>query len=162
MAAANSTPTMSMPSDTEIVFDRVFQAPKKLVFEVLTRPEHLKHWWGPRDQTLPVCEMDVRPGGSYRFVARKEGRPDIPFIGTFKEVSPYDRLVFTQKVDIPGINHGEIVVTIVLTETAGKTRMHETLTFSSRGDRDGMVNNGMERGAMDSLERLDELLARLQ
>jgi uncharacterized protein YndB with AHSA1/START domain len=144
-------------SDLEIVMSRTFKAPRELVYQACTQPRHLAEWWGPRGYTLPVCEMDVRPGGTYRFVQRGTDGADHPFSGVFREVVPPERLVMTQIYE-PFPDH-ELLVTIELEDLGdNRTRLNEHMLFDSVQSRDGMIAAGMEYGARDSMDRLAELL----
>ena len=144
-------------SDVEIEMTRTFDAPRELVFEACTRPEHMAQWWGPRGYTLPVCEMDVRPGGTYRFVQRGTDGGEHPFHGEFREVSAPSRLVLTQIYD--PIPQSELLITISFEEIGERrTRLREHMLFDSIQSRDGMLQAGMEYGARDSMDRLEEQL----
>jgi uncharacterized protein YndB with AHSA1/START domain len=94
MTATKSRLQLTLPSDTEIVMTRVFDAPRRLVFEAHSKPEHLRHWWGPREFTMALCEMDFRPGGKWRYVLRS-ARGDFAFRGEFREIVAPERIVWT-------------------------------------------------------------------
>jgi uncharacterized protein YndB with AHSA1/START domain len=132
---------------------RVFNAPRHLVFEAHTKAEHLRNWWGPRGYTLPVCDLDFRPGGKWRFVSRSaEGQEDA-FRGEFREIVPPERIVWTFEWE--GLPGHISVETLVFEEVeAGKTRLVATSVFDSKEDRDGMVESGMEAGASETWDRL--------
>jgi uncharacterized protein YndB with AHSA1/START domain len=161
-SVANSeTFKTSTPSDREIVLTRLFDAPRDLVFDAMTTPEHVKRWWGCLDDrySLPVCEIDLRPGGSWRYVGRSP-QGEYSFYGIYREVSRPDRLVFTEiYAPYPDV---ESVVTAVFTEEARKTRMTLTALYPSKDVRDMVLSTGMERGAGISYDRLEELVAELQ
>ena len=161
-AANSDTFKTTTPSDREIVVTRLFDAPRRLVFDAMTKPEHVRRWWGILDDrhSVSVCEIDLRPGGAWRFVGRgPEG--DIPaFYGVYHEISPPDRLVYTEIFE--PFPDAESVVTAVLTEEAGKTRLTVTGRYSSRKVRDLVLESGMERGAAISYDRMEDLLAELQ
>ena len=153
--------TLTLPSDREIAVERTFDAPRSLVFEAMTGCEHMSKWWGPRYLTLEVCEIDLRPGGAYRFVQKAPDGTLHPFKGVYREVAAPERIVFTQIYDVEPFSIHEAVVTSVLTERDGKTMLAQTLVFGSRETRDGMIASGMESGEAESFDRLDELLAEL-
>ena len=161
-SAANSrTFTVTTPSDTDIVMTRVFDAPRHLVFEALTRPEHVRRWWGILDDkhSVPVCEIDLRVGGAWRFVGRGPGG-DIPaFYGEYREITPPERLVNTEFFE-PFPDAGSLVTT-VLTEEGGKTRVTVTASYPSKEVRDMVLQTGMEHGAAISYDRLEEVAAGL-
>ena len=150
------------PSEREIVLTRLFDAPRRLVFDAMTRPEHVRRWWGILDDRHSVasCEIDLRVGGAWRFVGRgPEG--DFPaFYGVYREISPPERLVYTEIFE--PFPDAESVVTAVLTEEEGKTRLTVNCRYPSREVRDMVLESGMERGAGISYDRLEELVAELQ
>ncbi len=155
---ANShTFQVSTPSDTEIAMTRLFDAPRHLVFEAMTKPEHIKKWWGILDDgySVPVCEMDLRPGGKWRFVGAGPKGQSPDFYGEVREVTPPERLVYTEIfAPFPDVVS---VVTSVLTEEAGKTRLTVNCAYPSQEVRDMVVSTGMERGAAISYDRLEEV-----
>jgi uncharacterized protein YndB with AHSA1/START domain len=160
-AANSSTFTVTTPSDREIRLSRLFDAPRHLVFEALTRPEHIKRWWGSLGDgySVPVCEVDLRPGGKWRFVNRHP-KGDAEFYGEYREIAPPDRLVYTEFY-APFPASGSLVTT-VLTEEHGKTRMTVTAEYPSVDVRDTVLKTGMERGAAISYDRLEEVARELQ
>jgi len=148
------------PSDREIVLTRVFDAPRRLVFEAMTKPEHVRRWWGILDDqhSVTVCEIDLRPGGTWRFVGRGP-RGEYGFDGVYREVAPPERCVFTEIYDpFPDV---ESVVTSVLTEERGKTRLTVSCTYPSKEVRDMVMSTGMTGGAAISYDRLEEVAAEL-
>jgi len=150
------------PGKPTIVVTRLFDAPPGLVFEAITKPEHLVRWWGPRGSTLPVCENDVRPGGAYRFVSRSPNGNEYPFKGVYREVVPPKKLVFTQRFDVEPFSRDEEVVTVLLEEQNGKTMLTVTELFQSVEHRDGKMKFGAKDGMLQSYDRLAELLGGLQ
>ncbi len=156
---ASSTLQVTTPSDREIVMTRAFDAPRELVFEAWTRPEHVRHWWGWRSSTMIVCEADVRPGGSWRYVTREENGMEVPFTGVYQEVTPPERVVHTEIYDIEPFNAGDpAVTTVTFTEQGGRTVVTSTTLYPSREIRDGVLESGMESGAAESYDRLAEHL----
>jgi uncharacterized protein YndB with AHSA1/START domain len=148
--------TVSTPSDHEIRLTRLFDAPRALVFEALTRPEHIRRWWGQLGDgyDVPVCEVDLRPGGKWRFVNRHP-RGEAEFYGEYREITPPDRLVYTE-IFAPFPGDGSLVTT-VLTDEGGKTRLTVTAQYPSREIRDMVIQTGMERGAAISYDRLEDV-----
>lgn len=165
MMTENPTDAMkvSLPSDTEIVLTRDFDAPREMVFDAFTRPEHLKEWWGLRNSTLSVCEVDLRVGGAWRFVTRGPKGHENPFKGEYREINRPERLVYTliYDVDVARDSPG-LVVDDFAEKGARKTTLVETMRFPSLEERDGVLNSGMLKGAAETFERLDELLVRLR
>jgi uncharacterized protein YndB with AHSA1/START domain len=150
--------TVTLPSDLEIVMTRVLDAPRELVFEALTTCEHVKRWWGPRNTELD-CELDFRPGGSYRYVQRTPDGQEFAFRGEIREVDPPRRVVQTFEFELmPG---HVAVETMTLDEQDGKTTITSRALYQSKEDRDGIIASGMEAGAAESYDRLAELLETL-
>ena len=125
----------------ELVFDREFDAPIQAVFDAFVDPEQLPKWWGPEEMTVPVCEMDVREGGAWKTVMRSKDGKEHTVTGVYKQIQPPTKLVFTWGwVYDSGRGH-ETLVTIELSEHAGKTRMHfEQRTFAAAEHRDNHVH----------------------
>jgi uncharacterized protein YndB with AHSA1/START domain len=159
--ANSDTFKVTTPSDREIVLTRLFDAPRDLVFEAMTKPEHVKHWWGILDErySVPVCEIDLRPGGAWRFVGRGP-MGDIVFYGVYREVVPPSRLVFTEIFE--PFPDAESVITAVYTDEGGKTRMTATCVYQSIETRDAVINSGMAKGAAISYDRLEEVAISLR
>jgi uncharacterized protein YndB with AHSA1/START domain len=152
------TVAVTTPSDGEIVMARTFDAARGLVFDALTKPELLKRWHGARGWFLVDCEIDLRVGGAWRFVSRGPLGMKMGHSGVYREVSPPDRLVYTESFD----DHwypGESLVTVVLVEQDGKTTMTTTLLFPSREVRDLVLASPMKRGVGESYDLLDLVFA---
>jgi len=157
MTAANriGETTFTTPSDREIVITRVFDAPRELVFEALTNSEHVPQWYGPRGWTLPVCDIDLRPGGAWRFVLRSADGQEMGMGGVYQEITPPVRLVSTESYDdYPG----ESLNTVILSEEDGKTTLTTTVLYPSKEARDAVLESGMQDGAAETFDRLAEYL----
>jgi uncharacterized protein YndB with AHSA1/START domain len=151
--------TFTTPSDLEIVMSRVFDAPRSLVFEAHTNPEHLPHWMtGPEGWSMPVCEIDLRPGGSWRFVWRQSDGSEMEMQGAYREVDPPERLISTESW---GGDWPETLNTLVLTEEDGKTRITQTILYPSKEARDAALGTGMKDGVSMSFDRLADYLRSL-
>lgn len=149
--------TVELPSDTEILMRCSFNAPRQLVFDAFTEPEHLVHWWGPRGTSLTCCEVDLRPGGKWRMVIRDAGEEEHAFGGAILELEPPRRFVWTFGWDgMPGQEGPE---EMIFTEVDDKTTVTTRSTFPDKETRDAMLRSGMEEGATQSYERLAERLA---
>ena len=145
--------------DREIVMTRAFDAPRDLVFDAHTRPELLQRWLGVfGGWTLPVCEVDLRVGGAYRWVWRNADGREMGVRGVYREVVRPERLVNTEQFDDPWYP-GESVNTTVFVEQGGKTTMTVTMRYESREARDGVLASPMESGVAASYDKLAELLA---
>jgi uncharacterized protein YndB with AHSA1/START domain len=158
--ANSETFKVTTPSEREIVLTRLFDAPRRLVFEAMTKPEHVRRWWGCIDDHHSVqgCEIDLRPGGAWHFIGRGP-QGEYGFHGVYREITPPDRLVYTEIFDpYPDV---ESLVTQVLTEENGKTRMTVKCLYPSMEVRDTVLQTGMEQGAAISYDRLEEVAAAL-
>ena len=146
-------------SDREIVMTRVFDAPRNLVFDAYTKPDLLKRWLGVfGGYSMPVCEVDLRVGGAYRFVWRGPDGAEMGVRGVYREVVRPERLVHTEKFD-EAWYPGESLITTVLAEQGGKTTLTVTMRYESREARDAVLKSPMESGVAQSYDKLAELLA---
>jgi len=153
------TTTFSTPSDREIAATRVFDAPRRLVFEAHTNPKHIPNWMlGPDGWTMPVCEVDLRPGGTWHFVWRKSDGSEMEMRGTYKEVVPPEKLVSTESW---GPEWPETINTLTLTEENGRTTIRSTVLYPSKEARDAALKTGMKEGMTQSFNRLAEYLQSL-
>jgi uncharacterized protein YndB with AHSA1/START domain len=147
------------PSDREIAMTRVFEAQRSLIFEAYTKPELLKRWLlGPPGWSLPVCEIELKVGGTSRFVWRGPDGTEMGMRGVYREIVPPERIVHTELFDEDWTG-GETLVTTVLHEQAGRTTLTTAVHYASREVRDGALNSGMKQGVAASYDRLAELLA---
>jgi uncharacterized protein YndB with AHSA1/START domain len=140
---------------------RLFNAPRQLVFDAMSKPEHVRQWWGQLGEgySVPVCEIDFRVGGGWRFVNRHP-KGEAVFYGEYREIAPPGRVVFTEIYE--PFPEAVSVVTSELTEESGKTRLTVTARYPSRAVRDLVLGTGMERGAAASYDRLEDLVEKLQ
>jgi uncharacterized protein YndB with AHSA1/START domain len=162
-SAVNSrTFQVTTPSDREIRITRLFDAPRELVFEAMTRPEHITQWWGRLGEgyTVPVCEVDLRVGGKWRFVNRIPSGDLVEFYGVYREIDAPARMVYTE-IYAP-FPDGESIVTLVLAEENGKTRITVTAAYESLEVRDSVMKTGMEKGAAISYDRLEDVAVALK
>jgi uncharacterized protein YndB with AHSA1/START domain len=156
MAKSGKELNITTPSDLEAVLTRVFDAPRDLVFEAHSSCDHMTNWWGPRRYEVSECEIDFRPGGTWRMVQRGAGGDEHEFRGEFREIVRPERIVWTfEWMGLPG--HIS-VQTLTLEEHDGKTTMTSSVLFDTKEDRDGMLQSGMEEGSAESFDRLDEHL----
>jgi uncharacterized protein YndB with AHSA1/START domain len=160
-AANRDSFQVSTPSEEEIRMTRLFNAPPELVFEVMSKPEHVKQWWGRLGEgySVPVCEIDLRVGGKWRFVNRHP-QGEVCFYGEYREISAPGRLVFTEI--FAQFPDAVSVVTAELKREGNQTRLTATVKYPSREVRDIVMGSGMERGAAASYDQLENLLGRLQ
>jgi uncharacterized protein YndB with AHSA1/START domain len=157
----SDTLQVTTPGDREIVLTRVFDAPRHLVFDAMTRPELLKRWLtGPPGWSMTACETDPRPGGTYRYRWSGPDGQDMGMSGVFREVVPPERIVNTERFEFGcEPQAGEQVGTAVLVEQGGRTTLTITALYPSREARDGTIASGMARGVAAGYDRLAALLA---
>jgi uncharacterized protein YndB with AHSA1/START domain len=155
---------VTLPSDREVKVTRSFRAPRALVYRAYTEPALVRRWLlGPPGWTMPICEMDVRVGGQYRWRWRSDDKgSEFGFSGTFREVQPPSRIVHTEAYDpgtVGGPYPGEpAIVTVTFTEDGGVTTVTSLIDFGSKEARDGAVATGMTDGMEQSYQLLDRLL----
>jgi uncharacterized protein YndB with AHSA1/START domain len=155
-----NTLQVTTPSDREIAMTRVFDAPRQLVYDAHTKPELVRQWLlGPPGWTMPVCEMDVRVGGTYRWVWRRDtDGSTMGMGGVYRDVVAPQRVVATEQFD-EAWYPGEGLNTLVLVEHGGRTTLTQTMRYESREARDAVLKSGMQEGVTAGYARLDALLA---
>jgi uncharacterized protein YndB with AHSA1/START domain len=156
-AALERTTRYTLRGDREIVMTRVFDAPRERLFQAYTDPKVIPRWWGPARYTTAVDRMDLRPGGTWRYVHRGADGSEYAFRGEYREIVPPERLVST--FEFEGLPGHVSVDTASFEDLGGKTRLTAVSLFDSVEDRDGMANSGAEQGAIETWERLARLLA---
>ncbi len=152
--------TITKSGDRDLVMTRVFAAPRQLVYDAHTKPELVRQWLlGPPGWAMPVCDMDVRVGGTYRWVWRKEtDGSEMGMGGVYREVKAPERLVSTEKFD-EAWYPGESLNTLVLVEQAGRTTLTQTMRYESPAAREAVIKSGMEQGVSASYDRLEDVLS---
>jgi uncharacterized protein YndB with AHSA1/START domain len=149
---------VTTPTDREVVVTRLFDAPRGMVFDAHTKPDLVQRWLlGPPGWTMPVCEIDLRVGGQYRYVWENAGGQRMGVSGTFKEIVRPSRIVITQLFNEDWTG-GETIVITELAEQGGKTTLTTTVRYASREARDGALKTGMTTGMEAGYERLETLL----
>jgi uncharacterized protein YndB with AHSA1/START domain len=158
-AKASSAVIVTTPSDREIVLTRVFDAPRRLVFEALSRPEHVLRWFGPHSCPIVECEMDFRVGGAWRYILRGADGRNMGMRGVYREIQAPERLVSTEAYDdYPG----ESLNTVTLTEENGKTTLTTRVLYESKETRDAVIRSGMEQGAGETYDRLADQIRTME
>ena len=160
MATRHGSATVELPSDTEILINRSFEAPRTLVWDLLTTPRHLLRWWGPEYCPLVACEVDLRAGGAWRYVCRRtdgdaQGE-ELAWHGEYQAIEAPTRIVSTEVFE--GCPDAESLNTMTLTEDDGVTTLQTLVRHSSKANRDGHVDSGMEGGMQQTFDRLDDLV----
>lgn len=153
----NGTLTIATPTNRDVVMTRVFDAPSRMVFDALTKPELLKRWYGPNGWSLDVCDIDLKVGGKWRFVVRRPDGKAIGQYGAYREIVPGERLVNTESWE--DWDAGETLVTTDLVEQGGKTTFTSTVRFPSQEVRDTVLKSGLEPDAAATYDKLAALLA---
>ena len=146
--------TIALPSDRDIVITRVFDAPRTAVFEAWTTAEHVARWWDPSRKPLAACEIDLRPGGAFRFVHAGPSGPGHAFAGTYREIEPPSRLVFTT----PSPSGATSTGTLLFTTQGEATLLTMTIACASAADRDALLAMRVDAGTARTLDNLDDYL----
>lgn len=160
---AKSATEVERASERELILRRTFRARPRLVFDAMTKPELLRRWWAPRTLgvVLVACDVDLRVGGAYRYVFGRPGEPTMAFSGTYREVVPAERLVYTQIFE-PMRDAGEGLITATFEARPGGTLLVQRELYPSKEALDGALASGMERGMRETLEQLEALVAELE
>jgi uncharacterized protein YndB with AHSA1/START domain len=153
---------VTTPNDRDIVMTRMFDAPRDLVWEAMTKPDLLKRWLGMHNGwSLQVCEIDLRVGGAYRWVWHGPKGEVMGMGGVYREIVRPERIVSTEKFE-QSWYEGEALGTLVLTEQDGRTTLTQTVRYQSREVRDGVLKSGMEQGVASGYNVLDDVLASMR
>ncbi len=150
---------ISTPTDRAVVLTREFAAPRRLVFDALTRPELLKRWMEAPGRAFEVCEIDLKVGGAYHFVWRGRGKKDVGMRGVYRAIVPGERIDTTEEWD--DWDAGETLATTTLAEQGDKTILTIVSLFPSKEVRDTVLKSGLEKGATENYDKLAELLGEL-
>jgi uncharacterized protein YndB with AHSA1/START domain len=151
--------TRAYTDGPDLVLERIFDAPRELVWKVMNDPERITNWWGPRGYTTTVEEMDVRPGGRWRWINHNANGEDAPFKGEYLEVVPLERVVRTEIFDVPGFDDRAAIDTITFEDLGGRTKVVARTRFPSVEDLEGALATGMIGGALTTYDRLAEEFA---
>jgi uncharacterized protein YndB with AHSA1/START domain len=143
------------PAKPTIVMTQVFDAPRAVVFDAWTKPEHVTHWWDPSGEPLAVCEIDLRPDGAFRWVHSGANGAEYPFTGTYREIAAPERLVFTARAFS---GSPESVATLIFSEDGKKTKLTMTIECKSIEDRDALLEMRVDAGTAQTLKNLADYL----
>jgi uncharacterized protein YndB with AHSA1/START domain len=160
MGTTTNSATVTLPTDTQILITREFDAPRHLVWKAYTTPELIRRWWAGSHGTVTAAEVDLRVGGSWRYVMAADGGGEVAFHGEFREVSPVERLVNTEIYE--GAPDGVGVVTTTLTEVDGRTTLSQLCEYGDRKIRDAVIDSGMEGGMQSSMDELEKVAVSLK
>jgi uncharacterized protein YndB with AHSA1/START domain len=158
----SGTATVTLPSDTEILITRAFDAPRHLVYRAWTTPELVRRWWPGRQGEMTVCEIDLRVGGRWRYVMATGDGQEVAFHGEYREIVPDQRIVNTEVFELPGAPEGEPALNVVtFTEARGRTTLSLLVRAASRQERDAIVASGMEVGMQQQMDLLEQVAVSL-
>ena len=159
-AATSGRATVTLPADDQILITREFAAPKELVFKAFTTPELVKQWWHANRGEVTVAEIDLRVGGTWRYVMVADGGIEVGFHGEYREIVPNERIVSTEIYE--GMPDAEAVNTATFTETDGRTTLEILVQHSSKEARDAHIESGMEAGMQDAFDLLEQVAISLR
>jgi uncharacterized protein YndB with AHSA1/START domain len=151
---------VTLPADDQIVITREFDAPRHLVYKAYTTPELVKRWWSAKRGEVTLAEIDLRVGGTWRYVMVADGGSEVAFHGEFREIVPNERLVSTEVYE--GMADAEAVDTLTLSESEGRTTMTILVQLASKEHRDAYIESGMEDGLQDAFELLEQVAVSLR
>jgi uncharacterized protein YndB with AHSA1/START domain len=157
---SSGTATVTLPTDEQILITREFDAPRHLVYEAFTTPELVKRWWSANRGEVTVAEIDLRVGGTWRYVMVTEDGVEVGFHGEYREIVPNERLVSTEVFE--GMPDAEAVNTMTLTEADGRTTLTILVQHQSKAHRDAHIESGMEAGLQDAMDLLEEVAVSLR
>jgi uncharacterized protein YndB with AHSA1/START domain len=157
---SSRTAVVTLPADTQILITREFGAPRRLVYKAWTTPELIKRWWSGDRGEVTIAEVDLRPGGTWRYVMTANGGFEVAFHGEYREIVPGERIVWTEIYE--GMPDAEAVVTATFTESGGRTTLTLLVQHATREYRDAHINSGMEDGMQESMDHLEQVAVSLR
>ena len=157
---SSRTAVVTLPTDTQILITREFGAPRHLVYKAWTTPELIRRWWSGDHGEVTIAEVDLRPGGTWRYVMTANGGFEVAFHGEYREIIPGERIVSTEIFE--GMPDAEAVVTTTFTEKDGRTTLAMLVQHATREHRDAHINSGMEDGMQESMDHLEQVAISLR
>jgi uncharacterized protein YndB with AHSA1/START domain len=151
---SSRTAVVTLPTDTQVQITREFGAPRHLVYQAWTTPELIKRWWSGDRGQVTIAEVDLRPGGTWRYVMTANGGFEVAFHGEYREIVPGERIVSTEIFE--GMPDAEAVVTATFAEKDGRTTLTMLVQHASREQRDAHINSGMEDGMQEAMDHLEQ------
>jgi len=151
---------VTLPTDTQILIAREFDAPKHLVYEAWTTPELVKRWWSGHRGAMTIAEIDLRVGGAWRYVMVAEGGFEVAFHGEYREIDPNERIVSTEVYE--AMPEGEALNTVEFTEADGRTSLTLLMELASKDERDAVIKSGMEGGMQEQMDLLEQIAISLR
>jgi uncharacterized protein YndB with AHSA1/START domain len=160
---SSGTATVTLPTDDQILITREFDAPKHLVYKAWTTPELVKRWWSAKRGEVTVAEIDLRVGGTWRYVAVTTDGFEVAFHGEYREIVPNERIVSTEAYEgVPDADANATLNTLTLAEADGRTTLTVLVQAPSKEIRDAIIDSGMEAGMQDALDLLEEVAVSLR
>jgi uncharacterized protein YndB with AHSA1/START domain len=156
---SSGTAVVALPTDTQILITREFDAPRHLVYKAWTTPELIKRWWSGDRGEVTIAEVDLRVGGTWRYVMTAHGGFEVAFRGEYREIVPNERIVATEIYE--GMPEAEAVTTNTFTEKDGRTTLTVLVQHPSRECRDAHLNSGMEGGMQEAMDHLEQVAVSL-
>jgi uncharacterized protein YndB with AHSA1/START domain len=156
---SSGTAVVTLPTDTQILITREFNAPKHLVYKAYTTPELIKRWWSGQRGTVTSAEVDLQVGGTWRYVMTANEGFEVAFHGEFRDVVPNERIVSTEVFE--GMPDAQALTTATFTETDGRTTLTLLVDHANQDDRDAHVNSGMEVGMQEGMDLLEQIAVSL-
>ena len=161
--ASSGTAVVTLPADEQILIRREFDAPKELVYRAWTTPELVRRWWTAKRGEMTVAEIDLRVGGTWRYVMIADGGMEVGFHGEYREIVPNERIVSTEVYEgIPDAEAQAALNTLTLTEVDGRTTLEILVEHETKEHRDAHVESGMEDGLQDALDLLEQVAVSLR
>jgi uncharacterized protein YndB with AHSA1/START domain len=151
---------VTLPTDTQILITREFDAPKHLVYKAWTTPELVKRWWNAKRGEVTIADIDLRVGGTWRWVMVTDDGVEVAFHGEYRELVPNEKIVTTEVFE--GMPDAAALTTVTLTEEDGRTTLTMLVDHTSEEDRDGHIDSGMEAGLQDAMDLLEEVATSLR
>src|SRR5687767_2163889 len=158
--ATSGTAVVTLPTDTQILITREFAAPKHLVYKAWTTPELIKRWWSANRGHVTVADVDLRVGGTWRYVMVADGGFEVAFHGEYREIVSNERIVSTEVYE--GTPEAEALNTLTLTEVDGRTLLTILVQHTSKEHRDAHIDSGMEAGMQDAMDLLEQVAVSLR
>jgi uncharacterized protein YndB with AHSA1/START domain len=157
---SSGSAVLTLPTDTEILITRGFDAPKQLVYKAWTTPELIKRWWSGDRGKVTIAEVDLRVGGKWRYVMTANGGFEVAFHGEYREIVPNERIVNTEVYE--AMPDGEAMNIVTFTERDGRTTLTLLMQLATKGERDTVINSGMEGGLQEAMDHLEQVAVSLR
>ncbi len=161
--ATSGSAKVTLPSDTKILITREFAAPPRLVYKAWTEPELVRRWWAGHRGQMKVAAIDLRVGGTWRYVMEAQGGFEVAFHGEYREIVPNERIVTTEVYEMPAAPEGDAPLNIVtFAEADGRTTLTILVQCPSQELRDTIINSGMEAGMQEGMDLLEQVAISLR